>query len=65
MYLSYRGVLQPPVPGDPSNPIAGAGPNAVHPFRLNPLVAKYEEDFPLRKTGKKFDLKACMISCVQ
>lgn len=24
----------------------------MHPYRLNPLVAKYEEDFPLRKTGQ-------------
>ncbi|XP_052126046.1 histone deacetylase 4 isoform X7 [Frankliniella occidentalis] len=43
-------VLQPPAPGDTGNLNAGAGPNAVHPYRLNPLVAKYEEDFPLRKT---------------
>ncbi|XP_052126042.1 histone deacetylase 4 isoform X3 [Frankliniella occidentalis] len=49
-------VLQPPAPGDTGNLNAGAGPNAVHPYRLNPLVAKYEEDFPLRKTASEPNL---------
>lgn len=44
-------VLQPPAAGDP-----GQGPNAVHPYRLNPLVAKYEEEYPLRKTASEPNL---------
>ncbi|KAK3931192.1 Histone deacetylase 4 [Frankliniella fusca] len=49
-------VLQPPAPSETGNLNAGAGPNAVHPYRLNPLVAKYEEDFPLRKTASEPNL---------
>jgi NADH:ubiquinone oxidoreductase subunit C len=28
------------------------GPFQSHPYRRPMLMAKYEEDFPLRKTGK-------------
>lgn len=30
----------------------GSGPFQSHPYRRPLLIAKYEEDFPLRKTGK-------------
>ena len=36
-------------PQSDSNPQVN---NTSTPYRLNPLLGKYEEDFPLRKTGK-------------
>lgn len=55
LFLFSRSVVQAPQGSDASSTATSINPatGAAHSYRLQSMLAKFDDDFPLRKTGEQ------------